>query len=125
MGNYMDTCIQREQTTEENPQVVQAEKEEYGKTRVGGGIIMESSSKMRVKLVLTKDELDWLLLQLKDKEGKSCLLEDVLGKIEKSRSMNNNGKSTTTTTIGGWKPSLESIMETPEVHHEMIRSSRS
>ncbi|KAI3756373.1 hypothetical protein L1987_56193 [Smallanthus sonchifolius] len=105
MGNYMETCIQRE----EKPQVHQ--KVEQESEKVKGNYGMESC-RMRVKLVLTKDELEWLLLQLKNKQGKR--LEDVLGEIEKSRM---SGKS-----VAGWKPSLESIMETPEVHHEMNRS---
>lgn len=107
----METCIQKKQT-EEKPQVLQMveqEKQEYVKTRGSYGM---ESSKMRVKLVLTKDELEWLLLQLKSTKGKR--LEDVLSEIGKGRM---NGKSV------GWKPSLESIMETPEVHHEMNRSS--
>ncbi|XP_071687014.1 uncharacterized protein [Rutidosis leptorrhynchoides] len=112
MGNFMEACIQKKQT-EEKPQILQMveqEKEEYVKTRSSYGM---ESGKMRVKLVLAKDELEWLLLQLKNTKGKR--LEDVLSEIEKSRM---NGKST----VAGWKPSLESIMETPEVHHEMNRS---
>ncbi|PWA49715.1 hypothetical protein CTI12_AA479060 [Artemisia annua] len=113
MGNYMETCIQRDQIEQTPPQVqkeVEQGKQDYVKPR--GTYDMESG-KMRVKLVLTKDELEWLLLQLKNKEGKR--LDDVLGEIGKSRM--NSSKSVAT-----WKPSLESIMETPEVHHEMIRS---
>ncbi|KAK9059336.1 hypothetical protein SSX86_021956 [Deinandra increscens subsp. villosa] len=103
MGNYMETCIQKENKPEEVQQKVGEEKGNFG---------MESC-RMRVKLVLTKGELEWLLLQMKNKlEGKR--LEDVLGEIEKSRM---SGKS-----VAGWKPSLESIMETPETHHEMNRS---
>ncbi|XP_076953231.1 uncharacterized protein LOC143627245 [Bidens hawaiensis] len=104
MGNYMETCIQRE----EKPQV--QEKQESGR-QLRGSYGMESG-RMRVKLVLTKDELEWLMLQMNNKQGKR--LEDVLGEIEKSRM---SGKS-----VGTWKPSLESIMETPEVHQDMIRS---
>ncbi|KAK1430639.1 hypothetical protein QVD17_13530 [Tagetes erecta] len=105
MGNYMDTCIQRE----EKPQV-NDEKVEQGSEKVKGNCGMESC-RMRVKLVLTKDELEWLLLQMKNSNLEGKRLEDVLGEIEKSRV---NGKK--------WKPSLESIIETPEVHHHMSRS---
>jgi hypothetical protein len=52
--------------------------------------------------VLTKEELEWLLFQLKVNGGKK--LEDVLGEIERGRSMK----------VKTWKPSLESIMESPE-----------
>ncbi|KAI3691853.1 hypothetical protein L6452_31655 [Arctium lappa] len=107
MGNYMETCIQKKQTEEEKPEKHQ----ESGKKQRGSFGI--ESGRMRVKLVLTKDELEWLLLQLKNNKGKR--LEDVLEEIEKGRMA---GKS-----VAGWKPSLESIMETPEVHHEMNKSS--
>ncbi|MFS7923725.1 hypothetical protein Hanom_Chr03g00264141 [Helianthus anomalus] len=109
MGNYMETCIQREEKPQLQQDKVEDIKQDPGKERGNYGI---ERSRMRVKLVLTKDELEWLLMQLKNKQGKR--LEDVLGEIEKSRI---SGKS-----VAGWKPSLESIMETPEVHHEMIRS---
>ena len=104
----METCIQKQQADEEKPQ----KQQESGKKDRGSYGI--ESGRMRVKLVLTKDELDWLLLQLKDKKGKR--LEDVLEEIEKGRMA---GKSV----VAGWKPSLESIMETPELHHDMDRSS--
>ncbi|RVW43139.1 hypothetical protein CK203_078707 [Vitis vinifera] len=45
---------------------------------------------------------------LKDKGGKS--LEDVLREIERGRS-----SAATAGKVEGWKPSLESIMESPEV----------
>ncbi|KAI3505296.1 hypothetical protein L1887_27348 [Cichorium endivia] len=106
MGNYMETCLQKDQREDEKPH--EQEKQESGKTQGNYGM---ESGKMRVKLVLTKDELEWLLFKLKNKEGQR--LEDVLGAIGKSRM---TGKS-----VSGWKPSLESIMETPEVH-EMNRS---
>ncbi|KVH91798.1 uncharacterized protein LOC112529585 [Cynara cardunculus var. scolymus] len=108
MGNYMETCIQKQQTDEEKPQKLQ---ESWRKPEGSYGT---ESGRMRVKLVLTKDELEWLLLQLKNKEGQR--LEDVLGEIEKGRMAGKN-------VVAGWKPSLESIMENPEVHHEMDRSS--
>ncbi|GJS28886.1 hypothetical protein Tco_0489506 [Tanacetum coccineum] len=116
MGNYMETCIQREATQdEENPksqhQHEQQEKQEYEKTSGGGDTFSKESSTMKVKLVLTKDELQWLLLQLKKDQGRK--LEEVLGEIEKSRLRGEN--------VTKWKPCLESIMESPEVHHHMDR----
>ncbi|KAK9053030.1 hypothetical protein SSX86_029660 [Deinandra increscens subsp. villosa] len=103
MGNYMETCIQRKPAEEETSQ--HDEKQGPGKT----------SGTVRVKLVLTKDELQWLLLQMKKDEGRK--LEQVLQEIEKSRLA---GESVTK-----WKPCLESIMESPEAHHNMDRSSKS
>lgn len=68
-------------------------------------------SSLKVKIVLTKQELQWLMLQLQDNEGRgleACL--EVIG-----RERNNNIKA------GAWKPSLESIRECPEAR-EMDRS---
>ena len=59
---------------------------------------------VQVKIMLTKEELEWLMFQLKGNEGKK--LEDVLQEIEKERV---RGKIN-----GAWKPSLESIKESPE-----------
>ena len=88
MGNYLETCIQREPTqqdevnTKSQHQHGQQEKQEYEKTS-GDDTFSKESSTMKVKLVLTKDELQWLLLQLKKDQGRK--LEEVLGEIEKSR----------------------------------------
>ncbi|KAF5191490.1 hypothetical protein FRX31_018925 [Thalictrum thalictroides] len=71
---------------------------------------------VRLKIVLRKDELEMLMYQLNDRRGKT--LEDLLREIEKGRGkVVEQVKST-------WKPSLESIMESPEVY-EMDRSSSS
>ncbi|KAI3713533.1 hypothetical protein L1987_72111 [Smallanthus sonchifolius] len=111
MGNYMETCIQRNPAEEETLQHhEQQEKQEAGKA---SDTLCKESSSMKVKLVLTKDELQWLLLQLKKDEGRK--LEQVLQEIEKSRS---TGES-----VAKWKPSLESIMESPEIQHHMDRSA--
>ncbi|KAL4570685.1 hypothetical protein LXL04_026345 [Taraxacum kok-saghyz] len=119
MGNFMETCVQRNPTeveehahtytqSEENQK--QGKQESYEKT---SPTFSKEGSTVRVKLVLTKDELQWLLHQLKKNEGRK--LEEVLGEIEKSRK---TGESVTK-----WKPRLESIMESPETHHNMDRSS--
>ncbi|KAG6636593.1 hypothetical protein CIPAW_11G121300 [Carya illinoinensis] len=92
MGNCMETYTQRQQA--EGMQQQQQQQEGYESSFKQGGI--------RVKIVLTKEELEWFMLQLKNKEGK--VLEDVFREIERGRSK-----------VEGWKPSLESIMESPEV----------
>ncbi|KAL6348945.1 hypothetical protein AAG906_033601 [Vitis piasezkii] len=98
MGNCMETCRERhEAEEEERNQEKQGEEEKKGS---GYGV--------RVKIVLTKEELEWMMFQLKDKGGKS--LEDVLREIERGRS-----SAATAGKVEGWKPSLESIMESPEV----------
>ncbi|WOK97193.1 hypothetical protein Cni_G05901 [Canna indica] len=69
-----------------------------------GGVV-EKEGGCKVKILLTRKELEWLVLHLKEKREQR--LEDVLeemGKLEiRSRKA---GK--------GWKPSLESIVESPD-----------
>ncbi|XP_028774857.1 uncharacterized protein LOC114731767 [Neltuma alba] len=62
----------------------------------------EGKKRVRVKIVLTKEELQWLILQLNQKQGMG--LDQVLEEIQRSREK-----------VEAWKPSLESIMEIPEV----------
>ncbi|MCD7459462.1 hypothetical protein HAX54_040934 [Datura stramonium] len=101
MGNCVETCLQREKTE------VQEEKtEEFVKENIE---LEKGKTNMRLKVILTKEELEWLLLQLKFREGKN--LEQFLGEIERNR-----GKFSS-----GWKPSLESITESPEVPEMMNR----
>ncbi|KAF5478097.1 hypothetical protein F2P56_004684 [Juglans regia] len=107
MGNCMETYTHERQQAEgmQQQQQQQQKKQGYEGERASG-LVQESSFKqgcIRVKIVLTKEELEWFMLQLKDNEGK--VLEDVFREIERGRS----GK------VEGWKPSLESIMESPEV----------
>ena len=109
MGNCMETCNTWQQAKEmlQHQQQQQQQQQQGDQRERAFPFVQESSfgkSGIRVKIVLTKEELEWLLLQLKDKEGKS--LEDVFREIEKGREKADQG----------WKPSLESIMETPEIH---------
>lgn len=67
----------------------------------------EEAKKMRIKVVLTKEELEWLVFQLENYKNEKSL-EDILEEIESSRE-SYRGK------IVSWKPSLESIKESPEV----------
>ncbi|KAI3727727.1 hypothetical protein L6452_16345 [Arctium lappa] len=118
MGNYMETCIQRKEEIPQQQQQQQQQQEEQQKQgeqekQESSDGFSKGSSRMRVKLVLTKDELQWLLGQLKKDEGRK--LEEVLGEIEKSRL---RGES-----VAKWKPCLESIMESPEVHHQIMDRS--
>ncbi|KAA8520950.1 hypothetical protein F0562_011623 [Nyssa sinensis] len=110
MGNCMETC-QQSPEVERYQEQEQEQHEEEEKARGSGeesGFGFGTSG-VRIKIVLTKEELGWLMLQLENKGGKR--LEDVLGEIEKGRSRK----------VAGWKPSLESIMESPEVLAEMDR----
>lgn len=99
----MESCLNKKQEDEvlENKEDL---RESEGDDQ--SGLVKESCSRkgsLRVKIVLTKEELEWFMVQLQNKDGKS--LEDVLEEIERGR-----GK-----VDQGWKPSLESIMECPEV----------
>lgn len=64
--------------------------------------ISENKNGVSMKIVLTKEELKWLLFQLNEKEGMK--VEQMLEEIEKGRQK-----------AEGWKPSLESIVEAPEI----------
>ncbi|XP_002509963.2 uncharacterized protein LOC8287774 [Ricinus communis] len=59
---------------------------------------------LKIKIILTKEELQWLMLQLNGGEGKK--LEGVLQEIERERERGKVSRA--------WKPSLESIKESPE-----------
>lgn len=62
-------------------------------------------SVMKVKMVLTKGELGWLVAQLKAGDRR---LEDVLQEMARKR----DGRAATDA-ADGWRPSLESIVECP------------
>lgn len=111
MGNCMETCNQ--QPTKEMFQYSDHQKEERT-TEAESRVLKKSrlgKSTLRVKIVLTKQELDWFMIQLiKDHKGDYKSLEDVLVEIERRRAK-----------VELWKPSLETVMECPEVV-EMDRS---
>ncbi|KAL0447759.1 UNVERIFIED_CONTAM: hypothetical protein Slati_1903800 [Sesamum latifolium] len=62
-----------------------------------------NSERMRIKIVLTRHELEQLLFQLNSSEGKRQL-EDVLVEIQTSREK-----------TAVWRPCLDSIIEVPEI----------
>lgn len=63
---------------------------------------------MKVKIIVTKEELGWLMLKLKSKEeGKK--LEDYLEELRRGRSAINGEK--VEDEEQPWKPALESITE--------------
>ncbi|KAJ8555870.1 hypothetical protein K7X08_013366 [Anisodus acutangulus] len=108
MGNCVKACLQRKNIEELRVQEEKTE-EKTGKF-IKENIEMEKGkTNMRLKIVLTKEELEWLLLQLKFQEGKK--LEEFLGEIERNRG----------NISCGWRPSLESITESPEVPEMMDR----
>lgn len=94
MGNCMETYTLK-------PMEVQKEEEEE-RRRSGDDNSKGKNNGLRMKIVLTKEELKWLILQLNEKEG--ITMEQVLEEIERGRQK-----------VEGWKPSLESIVEAPEI----------
>ncbi|KAG9448286.1 hypothetical protein H6P81_014414 [Aristolochia fimbriata] len=102
MGNCLESwrhCREERGGGEEEEEDVQKQKT-VGFEKEGGGF---EKNGFRVKILLSREELDWFLQQLKEKDGRK--LEDVLVEMERGRDRS----------IESWKPSLESIMETPEV----------
>ena len=60
---------------------------------------------VRVKLVLTKDELQWLMMHLSNREAGGMIIIGLVA-IEKARKR---------VFAQSWKPSLSSISEVPEL----------
>ncbi|XP_019707258.1 uncharacterized protein [Elaeis guineensis] len=96
MGNCMETCSPRVDEGEVKPRGA-------GESGVGGG----KEGGLKVKVLLTRGELQWLMLQLEEEEKR---LEDVLMEMDRERRRREGAGR-----AQGWKPSLESIMEVPEV----------
>ncbi|WJX54819.1 hypothetical protein P8452_40657 [Trifolium repens] len=92
MGNCMDTYTMK-------PMEMEQQKEEETKTSISDQ--NKGKNGVSMKIVLTKEELKWLIFQLNNKGMK---VEQVLEAIEKGRQK-----------VEGWKPSLESILEAPEI----------
>ena len=81
------------------PMEMEQQKEEETKTSISDQ--NKGKNGVSMKIVLTKEELKWLIFQLNNKGMK---VEQVLEEIEKGRQK-----------VEGWKPSLESILEAPEI----------
>ncbi|KAH6760940.1 hypothetical protein C2S52_008387 [Perilla frutescens var. hirtella] len=103
MGNCIETLRGYCPETEKN----RIDQEEEAKSEVEKG--REKSNNVRIKIVLTKEELEWLMFQMQKSQGKK--IEDVLGEIQRSRER----------TTAAWKPALDSIVESPEVLEGMDR----
>lgn len=127
MGNCLQTCGVHRRQQQETKEIEQEERESRWSEKTvspeagddNNDLVREKKSGMRIKIVLTKEELEWLMIQLENNtqgehgEGQRSTLEDVLDEIERGRRRNctvgGGGGG------GGWKPSLESIVECPEV----------
>ncbi|CAH9089655.1 unnamed protein product [Cuscuta epithymum] len=96
MGNCMDKPLKEEEEKKEM--------EEAGEKN--GGLEKPSNGNKRVKIVLTKDELQWLLFRIQI-GGESIINGD--HQLQDLLKLRGGGRAF------GWKPSLESITECPEV----------
>ncbi|KAF3333236.1 hypothetical protein FCM35_KLT00927 [Carex littledalei] len=101
MGNCIKISAPTTATTNpENDEVVaEVIRPEESLEREGGG------NGVKVKVLLTRGELEWLMAQLKNGEKK---LEEVLAEMGRERERE-KGR------CDGWKPSLERIVEYPEL----------
>ncbi|KFK33691.1 hypothetical protein AALP_AA5G047200 [Arabis alpina] len=117
MGNCMERWRQREQEEERKIDVRERVKGSFkfdGDDDVHGG--------MKVKLVLTRHELDMFLLQMnRNHDGNLMMSKDVMVELEKwiIRTSSSSSLSSSPSSMA-WEPSLESIVECPEVQ-EMDR----
>ena len=102
----MGNCIQRSGSSAVAGEGRPAERS--GRRRSTGGDGDEDhgapSSVVKVKVVLTKDELGWLVARLKAGDRR---LEEVLHEVARKREGRAGGGG------DGWRPCLESIVECP------------
>lgn len=109
MGNCMETFTfyQEKDDTKKDQEQQGAQVDEGPSDFVKESSGFEDVTKVRIKVVLSKEELEWLVFELEHHKNERSL-EDILEEIETSRE-SYRGK------IVSWKPSLESIKESPEV----------
>lgn len=110
MGNCIETN-QREEEDHNDDRAVNVAAKENG--------ILNTEGSVRIKIVLTREELQWLMLQLRGHKEGERRLEEALEKIERARSEKLGQVEKGGRTI--WKPSLDCIMEVPEVYGQMNR----
>ncbi|KAL2902770.1 50S ribosomal protein L22 [Bienertia sinuspersici] len=67
--------------------------------------VKDNKNGLRVKMLLTKEELQWLMMHLRNREENGKRIEDVLEEIENGRKKAGHV----------WRPSLDSITEIPEL----------
>ncbi|KAF8091811.1 hypothetical protein N665_0435s0011 [Sinapis alba] len=111
MGNCMERCRQGE-GEEGKTEVRENANESF---RLDGD--EDGHGGMKVKIVLTRHELDMFLLQMNKIDDENLMMtKDVMVELEKMIIKASSSFSSSPS----WEPSLESIMECPEVQ-EMDR----
>ncbi|EOA35908.1 hypothetical protein CARUB_v10021166mg [Capsella rubella] len=118
MGNCMERWMQREEEEEEKGKIEVKEraKESF---KLDGDDKEGDNGGMKVKIVLTRHELDMFLLQMnRSHDGNLMVTRDVMVELEKRVSRASSFSPLSSPMA--WEPSLESIVECPEVQ-EMDR----
>jgi hypothetical protein len=127
MGNCLNKVSKQEMRRRRGERVVPEEREEEATTTSIGDVLLQQqdgeeeevpstaspAAGMKVKVVLTRAELEWLMAQLKSGDQR---LEDVLRQVATARTGtaaadDGCGKPTR---ADGWRPRLERILECPE-----------
>ncbi|XP_044957678.1 uncharacterized protein LOC123408683 [Hordeum vulgare subsp. vulgare] len=126
MGNCLNKASTQQQQREmrrrrhgHGERVAPEEREEEEELRSIGQVLLQeeeeeeeeapaaaSAAGMKVKVVLTRAELEWLMAQLKSGEQR---LEDVLRQMGNARDVDDKPPR-----ADGWRPRLECILECPE-----------
>ncbi|CAJ1927247.1 unnamed protein product [Sphenostylis stenocarpa] len=100
MGNCMETYTIGQQDHAEEKQQEEEDHEKGGRSRRFVKVNDdEGKNGVSMKVVLTKEELKWLIYKLNEKGG--MRVEEMVAEIERGREDK----------VEGWKPSLDSIME--------------
>uniref|UniRef100_A0A804UJ26 Uncharacterized protein n=1 Tax=Zea mays TaxID=4577 RepID=A0A804UJ26_MAIZE len=124
MGNCLNTASKRshrgmllpeeEESLSEIRRISQLLREEeedgYEVVAVAPGVTAPAEG-LKVKIVLTRGELEWLMAQLKSGEQR---LEDVLQHMQAAKGAGGGGGSFAGDNKAGWRPRLESILESSE-----------
>uniref|UniRef100_A0ACD5WYM7 Uncharacterized protein n=1 Tax=Avena sativa TaxID=4498 RepID=A0ACD5WYM7_AVESA len=125
MGNCLNTASkQQEARRRRGERVVPEEREE--EVRSIGQVLLHDEEEeqeeeapstapvagVKVKVVLTRAELEWLMAQLKSGEQR---LEDVLRQMGTARTgAPDDASKPSPRAVDGWRPRLERILECPE-----------
>ncbi|CAA7041869.1 unnamed protein product [Microthlaspi erraticum] len=115
MGNCMERWRQREGEEEK----IDVRERAQGSFKPDGAD--DGNGGMKVKIVLTRHELDLFLLQMNRSHGENLMMsKDVMLELEKRIRRTSPSLLSSSPSSMAWEPSLESIVECPEVQ-EMDR----